>query len=450
MTKTLPFSPAETAEISSSELRAALEAALKLAATFGFWDVPYKDAATTFEEMDELDIFYWVHKAANPVLRMEDGVAELLATDGSVGALPRGFEKRQAITMGAAGDILQVQADGLSYSSEHLYGNVADLLFEQSISFANLESPITTQPLQKEIVSDRGAPVQCCSEGQFDVLKGYGGKTFTALNVSNNHMFDFGVEGIETTQAVFAKNGIVDIGTNRSRDDYGRAEIITKDGIRIGFASATFGLNGRKMPDDETYRIHVSRLSSKFVAPELDLVKRQIDDCKAQGCDFIVASLHWGWEFEVFPRKRQVAAAHELVEYGADVILGGHPHVIQPVEYYRTKRDPNRIAVIAYSLGTLTWGFDAPYIALSILLNLSLAKGTFASEDKTYIETATVTPVFRSNVVRSGTLETRIEKLSDHLDGAGDPHAPDYIAELKRYADLVLGVGAGQGAAPAA
>ncbi|ODR99445.1 hypothetical protein AUC68_05625 [Methyloceanibacter methanicus] len=450
MSKTLPYSPAEAVEITSPELRAALETALKLAKTFGFWDVPYKDAATTFEEMDELDIFYWVHKAANPILRMEDGVAEWLATDASIVALPEGFDKERVITLGAAGDILQVQADGLSYSSEDLYGNVADLLFEQSISFANLESPITTQPLQKEVVSDRGAPVQCCSEGQFEVLKGYGGKTFTALNVANNHMFDFGVEGIETTQSVFAKNGIVDIGTNRSRDDYGRAKIITKDGIRIGFASATFGLNGREMPDDEKYRIHVSRLSSKFVAPELDLVKCQIDDCKTQGCDFIVASLHWGWEFEFFPRKTQVAAAHELVEYGADAILGGHPHVIQPVEYYRTKRDPNRIAVIAYSLGTLTWGFDAPYIALSILLNLSLAKGTLAGADKTYIETATVTPVFRSNVVRSGALETRIEKLSDHLDGASDRHAPKYVAELKRYADLVLGGGAGQGRAPAA
>lgn len=450
MRKSLPFSPAETVEISSPELQSALDTALKLAKKFGFWNAPYKDAATTFEEMDELDIFYWVHKAANPVTRMEPGVAELLATDGSIVALPPGFEQQRSITLGAAGDLLQVQAEDLSYSPEHLFANVADLLFDQTISFANLESPITTQPLQKEIVSDRGAPVQCCSEDQFEVLKGYGEKTFTALNFANNHSFDWGVEGIETTQAVLAKHGIADIGTNRTQDAYGRAKIITKDGIRIGFASATFGLNGREMPEAERYRIHVARLSSKVVAPELDLVKRQIDDCKAQGCDFIIASLHWGWEFEFFPRKSQIKAAHDLIEYGADAVLGGHPHVAQPVEFYRTKRDPDRVAVIAYSLGTLTWGFDAPYIALSLILNLALAKGTIGGAQKTYIETAKVTPVFRSTVDNAGTLETRIEKLADHLHGASDVHAPEYVAALKRYADLVLDELEGQGGAPAA
>lgn len=439
MSRALPFCPADTVEISSNELRAALETALKLAGRFGFWEAPYKDAATTFEEMDELDIFYWVHKAAHPILRAEDGVADLLATDSSAVALPRGFEKQHVVTMGAAGDILQVQADGLRYESDPLFAKIAGLLFDQTISFANLESPITTQPLQKEVVSDQGAPVQCCSEDQFDVLKGYRGKTFTALNCANNHAFDFGVEGIEATQAVFAKNDIIDIGTNRTPAEYGRAQVLIANGIKIGFASATFGLNGREMPDDEKYRIHVARLSSKFVEPDLDLVKRQIDDCKAQGCDFIIASLHWGWEFEFFPRKSQVEAAHALAEYGADAILGGHPHVVQPVDYYRTKRDPARVAVIAYSLGTLTWGFDAPYIALSFILNLSLAKGTINGAQKTYIESSRVTPVFRSSIENAGRLETRIEKLSDHLDGAGGRIAPEHIAALARYADLVLG-----------
>lgn len=437
----LPYSPAEAVEIHSHELRASLETALKLTKKFGFWDVPYKEAATTIEEMDELDIFYWVHKAANPVTRMEDGVAALLATDSSIVGLPQGFEKQQVITLGAAGDLLQVQADGLRYSSEHLYRNVADLLFSETVSFANLESPITTQPLQKEVVSDQGAPVQCCSEQQFDILKGYDGRTFTALNVANNHTFDYGVEGVVTTQDVLSKNGIAGIGTTRAPEEYGRAQIIVKDGVKLGFVSATFGLNGHEVPEAEQFRIHVARLSSKLVEPELELVKRQIDDCRAQECDFIIASLHWGWEFEFFPRKSQVEAAHELIEYGADAILGGHPHVIQPVEYYRTKRDPHRVAVIAYSLGTLTWGFTAPFIALSIILNLTLAKGRLDGTPGTYIEAARVTPVFRSTVDNASALETRIEKLADHLGGASGLHSPEYIAELKRYAELVLGDG---------
>ncbi|MDX0414992.1 hypothetical protein GOC69_30310, partial [Sinorhizobium medicae] len=95
-----------------------------------------------------------------------------------------------------------------------------------------------------------------------------------------------------------------------------------------------------------------------------------------------------------FPRLRQIEAAHALVEEGVDLILGAHPHVIQPVEYYRTKRDPNRIAVIAYSLGTLTWGwYTAPHLILSLIMHLKLAKGHVGGEPRTYIESAKPNPV---------------------------------------------------------
>ncbi|TGP67315.1 CapA family protein, partial [Mesorhizobium sp. M2D.F.Ca.ET.224.01.1.1] len=95
---------------------------------------------------------------------------------------------------------------------------------------------------------------------------------------------------------------------------------------------------------------------------------------------------------------------------------GQHPHVIQPVEYYRTKRDPNRVAVIAYSLGSLTWGwYTAPHLILSLVVNFGLAKGCLGEETKTYIESAAVIPVFR-NILRVGNKTLmRIEKLWDHI-----------------------------------
>ena len=214
------------------------------------------------------------------------------------------------------------------------------------------------------------------------------------MNTSNNHAFDMGVEGLETTLGVFAEEGILETGTNRKKEEYGQGRILVKEGIRLGFVSSTFGLNGRAVPLEEGYRINVARLLSKHVDPELESLKQQIDWCKHEGCDFIIASLHWGFEFEFFPRKRQVDAARELVEYGADAILCHHPHVIQPVEYYRTRRDPARVAVIAYSLGSLTWGFTAPHIVLSLLLNLKLTKGTLQGQERTYIEKVCVTPIF--------------------------------------------------------
>jgi poly-gamma-glutamate capsule biosynthesis protein CapA/YwtB (metallophosphatase superfamily) len=439
MDSNLPYTPAEVLDISTRALRLKMNVAVKSAELFRYWEHPRKRAATSFEEMKLKDIYYWVYKSKNPITKAEKGaiVADLLATDSRVVGLPKGFERQTLVTIGAGGDLLQ--AEGLELSKDVLFESVADLLLDQTISYANFESPVTQQALKKEVIGDKEAPTECCSREQFNVLTRHKTWRFNVLNFANNHTFDMGVEGIETTLRAFSEDGILDVGTNRLPDDFGRGKVLTKSGIKLGFVAATFGLNGRQMPVAEAYRVNTARLLSKFVEPELALLKRQIDDCKAQGCDFIVASLHWGFEFEFFPRKRQVAAARALVEYGADAVLCHHPHVIQPVEYYRTRRDPNRIAVIAYSLGSLVWGYTAPHIVLSMILNLTLSKGNFQGQTPTYIEKAKVTPIFRSAVDRGGKTLTRIEKLADHVDGRSTTHSRDYIAKIQSYADLVLG-----------
>ena len=438
MPRDLPSTPADVLAISSRSLRLKIAAAVKCAELFGFWDRPYGKAATALEEMSLTDIYYWVHKSRHPVAKA--AFSEPLATDGGVVGLPPGFETQRAITLGAGGDLFRSR--GLEHSKDVLFEAVAELLFDRTLSFANLESPITEQALEDEVIGDAGPPIECCSPAQFDILKGHAGRTFSVLHTANNHIFDKGLEGLETTRRVLAEQGILEVGTNRSPEDHGRGRVLDREGVKLGFASATFGLNGHVLPEGERHQVNVARLCSRQVAPELDLLKRQIDDCRAQGCDFVIASLHWGYEFELFPRRHQVESAHALVEHGADAILGHHPHVIQPVEYYRTRRDPARIAVIAYSLGSLTWGFTAPHLVLSTILNLRLAKGRCGEEARTYIEQASATPVFRSYSERAGRTQARIEKLADHLDGRRTPHSRAYIAEIGRYADLVLGVGA--------
>ena len=433
-----PDTPFGVLEISSRILRLVMNAVVKAAELFGFWQYPLKNAATASEEMGLPDHLYWVYKCKNPITRVEKGerAENLFAVGKRVVGLPQGFAKQASLTFGSVGDLLF--AEGLEHSKDIIFENIADLLFGNTISFANFESPITEQELKKEIIGDKGPPTECCSSDQFDILKGHKGKCFTVLNTANNHMFDMGVEGIETTQRVLSENGIVNIGTNSNADEFGKGKVLVKEGIKLGFVSATFGLNGRKVPEDESYRVNVAKLLPKFSEPELDIVKQQIEDCKKQGCDFIIASLHWGYEFEFFPRKRQIDIAHELVEMGVDAIISHHPHVIQPIEYYQTRRDPYRLAVIAYSLGTLTWRFTAPHLALSAILNLTLAKGSFGDREITYIENVHVTPVFRSFIRRNGKPIARIEKLADHIGKHSADYSDDYITQIKRYVDLVL------------
>jgi poly-gamma-glutamate synthesis protein (capsule biosynthesis protein) len=335
------------------------------------------------------------------------------------------------------GDLIKVE--GLERSRDLLYARVADLIFGQDLCFANLESQLTTQEVRPEVLSDKESPIECCTLEQFEAVKGHRGKNFTVLHTACNHTLDVGLEGVETTLGALEREGIVDVGTNREPSAHGKGRIIHCNGLSIGFASATFSLNGKALPAGSEYLVNVARLCPKKGEPDLSLLKRQIEDCRAQGCDLVIASLHWGYEFEFFPRRSQVDLAHALVEHGADVILGHHPHVVQPVEYYRTRRDPQRIAVIAYSLGSLTWTFSAPHLALSAILNLSFAKGSLQGRPQTYIESARVVPVYRTLAGAGEAAAIQIERLDAGLAAAADEESRQYLAQIGRYAELVFG-----------
>ncbi|WP_425045799.1 CapA family protein [Primorskyibacter sp. S87] len=435
----LPNSPRDVLEISSAWLRFIVNLVVRAAELGGFWRYPLSGSAATSEEMNARDTLYWIYKSKNPILRYEKGIPSSNLPGSYLGKpkLPAGFEMQTSVSFAAVGDILR--SKGIEQSKNLLYEHINDLVFGQDVSYANFESPVTEQDLVDEVIGDKAPPVECCSKPQFDILKGHKGRVFDVLHTANNHMYDMGTEGVETTLNVLQSEGILDVGTNRTPDTYGRAKTLSKNGIKIGFASDCFGLNGRTLPVEERYRIHVSKLLSKRSAPDLTLLRRQIEDCKAQRCDFVVASVHWGHEFEFFPRFVQVEAARSLAELGADCVICHHPHVIQPVETYQTIRDPNRTAVIAYSLGSLTWGFSAPHIALSAILNLGLVKGRLDGEKRTFINDVRVTPVFRTLTQNDGIDVTRIERLSDHLAPNASPYSQEYVARIKNYADLVLG-----------
>ncbi|MGY4315143.1 CapA family protein [Bradyrhizobium sp. JR3.5] len=435
MPRHLPASPAEVFRVS-----ARTRAAVQCATWLGLWDRPLQDVATDLEEMRFMDMAYWFYKSARPITRSEKNVSEILFLhDKSVVKLPDDFRSDTSVTLSASGDL--IQADGLESSKDFLFENVASALFDADISFANYESPVAEEEVVRKALGDGRSAMMCCSFAQYSALTEHGSKHFTVLNTANNHILDLGIEGIEATRSLMSQTGIVNIGVPRLPEEYGRANILAKNQIKVGFVSATFGLNAHQLPDNEIFRVHTAKLLSKYVPTDLGLLKKQIDDCNKQGCDFIIASIHWGYEFEFFPRYRQIEAAHSLIEEGVDLILGHHPHVIQPLEYYRTKRDPGRIGVIAYSLGSLTWGwYTAPHLVLSMILNIQLAKGSRnGAGRRTYIESIKPIPVFRSVSYQGKKILMRLEKLEDHLNECTSPRSEAHIGQMKEYVDLVFG-----------
>lgn len=437
----LPATPRETLSMSGF-LAFIVNVLFKLADLLGYWKYPLKKASADFEDWTLLQKIFWVYKSKNPIVRAEkgSGLERFFKTTRKIIKLPEGFEKKSAVSFAAAGDLYKVE--GLENSKNLLYEAVADILFEQDISYANLESQLTKQESGGIMFDTKETPPLCCTEEQFETVKGHKGKTFTLMHTACNHTLDMGVEGVETTLERLDMEGIVDLGTNREEKEQRRGRIIEKKGIKTGFVSATFGLNGKQVPEGKEYLVNVVKFHRQDGKPDLTLIDNQIRYCREQGCDLIIASLHWGYEYEFFPKKHQVNVAHEIIESGADIIVAHHSHVIQPVEYYRTRRDPDRIALIAYSLGNLTTSYSAPHLVLSQVLNLSFAKGVFNGRTRTYIESAEVIPVMQVESESAGLPVLRIKKLSDMIrrkETSETEEEKDYIAKVATYADLIPG-----------
>lgn len=163
------------------------------------------------------------------------------------------------------------------------------------------------------------------------------------VTTANNHCLDTGVEGVTSTIEAIKKHDLDYVGTSDS--SYRPYVIKEVNGIRIGILSYTEILNGNDylLDTKEKYNM-VNTLSPHQV-------KTDIEKLKKKDVDLIVVYPHWGEEYSSYPREDQIDLAHDMVDWGADIVIGNHPHVIQPKEVYETK--DGKIGLIYYSLGNL-------------------------------------------------------------------------------------------------
>jgi poly-gamma-glutamate synthesis protein (capsule biosynthesis protein) len=152
-------------------------------------------------------------------------------------------------------------------------------------------------------------------------------------------------------------------GTGDTAQQSWQPVITEANGIKVGWLGMTRWLNGNRNPDKDN-QPHVNLFpypnESKGVpgmdeAGVLDAIR------KARGqCDFLVVSIHWGTEYATAPRPADVETAHKMLDAGASVVVGHHPHVLQPVETYRTQ--DGRDTIIFYSLGNFLSNQSRNYV----------------------------------------------------------------------------------------
>lgn len=218
------------------------------------------------------------------------------------------------------------------YNYDFMFENIKDFTNGSDLFVGNNE--FTHNPDKK--VS--GYPMFNAAEEIYKTIKDAG---FDVLTTANNHSLDTGVAGISTTIDAIEKNGMKNSGTQKVGDkNYLIKEV---NNIKIGILSYTESLNGLdSWLDTDEKKSQINRLDA-------DKIKEDIENVKAYGAEFIVVCPHWGIEYSSYPEKEHIKLARNMIDWGANIVIGSHPHVVQPREEYTSENGSK--GIIYYSLG---------------------------------------------------------------------------------------------------
>lgn len=197
--------------------------------------------------------------------------------------------------------------------ADYFFANIKSILESDDLSIINMEGTLTESTERNwETFAFKGAP---------EFVSVLSGSSVEAANVANNHSHDYGDQSFEDTKNTLKEAGITPFG-------YDDTAVITVKGIKVGLVGIY-----------ELYD-HLERMQQ---------LRDNIAKVKKDGADLIITIFHWGNERETVPDSNQVTLAHAAINYGADLVVGHHPHVLQGIEEYRGK-------YIVYSLGNFCFG----------------------------------------------------------------------------------------------
>ena len=334
-----------------------------------------------------------------------------------------------SLSLVAVGDILMHQdvkaaaaQDSIGFPA--LWADLVPLFQGADLAFGNLETPVAPA------TGKPGAPFQFNAPETLPAALRASG--FTVLSTANNHAFDQGPNGVRETLERMRAERLVAVGSGEDRPRAEALQVLERQGFRVAFLGFT-----------DLFNLDLNRRATEpWVRPlDLEPALQAVRDARSKA-DLVVVSVHWGNEYQHMPTKRQRDLAHALVAAGCDVILGHHPHVLQPAELLEAG---GRRALVAYSLGNFISNQDRMYRAdlfpvaggdnrdgAALRIRFERRPGT-DGHDRVMLVEAAIEPLWTENnwgaatakreirVIRVAAAEARtrteLDRLSDPIEG---------------------------------
>lgn len=270
-------------------------------------------------------------------------LSNLLSIDNKIGenikAEPELIEESRELSISLVGDILmdgsvrgQINKNGYDYPWEE----VEEYFQEDDITIGNLETSIT-------IKGSKWADKQFNFRSDPKNLESMKKAGIDVLSLANNHSLDYGYDGLVDTINYLDKSKIHRVGAGKNYKDAIGEVVIEKNGYKIGILGFS-----RVVPTVDWYATNKRPGLVGAYDSQLKAVLEKVEKT-AKEVDVLILSIHWGKELATKPRQEEIIAGRKLIDAGADIIMGHHPHVLQGIEIYKGKP-------IFYSLGNFVFG----------------------------------------------------------------------------------------------
>ena len=254
-----------------------------------------------------------------------------------------------------------------TYDFSYVFEDIKEYISSADIAIGNLETTFAGKERGYSNYPRFNTPEQLATN-----LKDFG---IDVVSTANNHCMDTNYTGLVSTLKYLDEAGISHTGTNETEEQQNQILVKDVNGVKIAFLSFTYGTNGITIPVDKSFAVNLI---------DEDLILRQIKLAKEQNPDLICVSMHWGIEYQLKQNQEQEKLKDLLFNNGVDIILGSHPHVLQPMKNETITLDDGstKDCFVIYSLGNFMSGQTKENTRSSVILNIDITKSEETGKTK--------------------------------------------------------------------